>query len=252
MLTGQGLIGKLVYFLATKLLGRQIDLSLDDKKRACRAFVELYYCIDKLEDITSHFLTELGEVKKSTECWKLVNQFAIHGRSIDALSQRFFDIGAELNRAVELYDPDLAEAVNQLYLFKFSFLSFVSNSIELVEKDGERNRLLKYVEPSSRVLSIDMESYYDWVKANRGKKITEPNRVDWPANMLAFSLFGEDFPEVVIEVADIDAIGRFRKVLANHGATLTSAREKLREFIVANFNIEDVLYVSRKMPHQEL
>jgi len=251
VLTGQGLIGKLIYFLSTKLIGRTIDIRLDDKKRACRAFVELYYCVDRLEDITNHFLVELEGIKKSDDCWRLVNQFAIHGRSIDALSQRFFDIGAELNHAVELYDPDLAEAVNQLYLFKFSFLSFVSKSVKIMEKDGERNRLLKYPEPSSRVLSIDMESYYEWIKANRDKEITDPNKIDWPANMLAFSLFGEDFPEVVIEVSNVEAIERFRLVLAEHGAMLTNAREKLREFIVASFNIEDVLYVSKKIPHDE-
>jgi hypothetical protein len=89
--------------------------------------------------------------------WRLVNQFAIHGRSIDSLSQRFFDIGAELNHAVELYDPVLAEAVNQLYLFKSSFLSFISESVEIMEKEGERNRLLKYPNPSPRVLSEDLQ-----------------------------------------------------------------------------------------------
>jgi hypothetical protein len=71
MLTGQGLIGKLIYFLATKLIGRTIDIKLDDKKRSCRAFVELYYCVDRLEDITNHFLVELESIKKPDEGWRL-------------------------------------------------------------------------------------------------------------------------------------------------------------------------------------
>lgn len=251
MLTGQGLIGKFVDLLATKLIGKKIDLALDDRKRACRAFVELYYCVERLEDISDHFLEELKDIRESGNGWMVVNSLALHGSSISSLSQRFLDIGAELDRVVELYDPDLARAIGQLYGFKYSFLLFIADSIHIEEKEGQRNRLLKYREPSPKVLSIDMESYYQWVKETGDKKITDSERLEWPANMLAWSAFKEGFEEVVIEVADVEAVGKFRKVLVDHGAVLTSAREKLRKLIIENFNLDEVLFVSKRIPHAE-
>lgn len=251
MLTGQGLIGKLVYFLASKLIGKQLDLALNDKKRACRAFVELYYCVERLEDITGHFIEALDEVQHSEDTWILVNQFALHGPSLDAVSRRFIDIGTELNRAVQLYNEDLADAVDQLYRFKYSFLLFMADSLEIMDKDGERNRLLKYIEPSPRVLHIDMEGYYQWIKESRDKHLTDQVTLDWPQNMLTYSAFGEHFRENIIEIADVEAVKHFLRVLKDHGAVLTVAREKLRKFIVENFSIEDVLYVSKSLPHEE-
>jgi hypothetical protein len=130
-------------------------------------------------------------------------------------------------------------------------LLFLSDSIQIEEKDGVRNSLLKYPEPSPKVLRIDMESYYQWVKENRDKEIVDSERLEWPINMLAYSAFGEGFREVVIETTDIEAAKKFRQVLAEHARVLTSAREKLRDFIIKNFGVEDVLYVSKKVPHGE-
>lgn len=96
MLTGQGLIGKLVEFLAIKLVGRKIDLALDDKRRACRAFTELYYCVDRLEEITSIFLDQidifLNETDNATtngNAYWVINEFHNQSYSIEAVSRRF-------------------------------------------------------------------------------------------------------------------------------------------------------------------
>ncbi|HEY9116550.1 MAG TPA: hypothetical protein VIN11_01925 [Roseivirga sp.] len=247
MLTGQGLIGKLVYFLATKLIEKKLDLALDDKKRACRAFVELYYCTDKLEDITNEFLKELKRSKNELQGGGLPNLFALHGRSLDALSSRFLEIGAELHRAVELYDETLADTVDQLFRFKYSFLYFAANSIEILPKEGERNRLLKFPVPSARVLDIDMESYYQWVKTHKDADFSEIYLTEWPANVLAYSIFGGDFPEVTIEISDPEAVAQFSSILEEHGKVLSQARQQLREFVKDNFSIEDVLYVSKSL-----
>jgi hypothetical protein len=96
-----------------------------------------------------------------------------------------------------------------------------------------------------------MDAYYDWIKDNREKHLANPASLEWPANMLAWSEFTEGFHEEVIEVADVEAVRRFRQVLADHGAVLASAREKLREFIKDKFNVDEVLYVSKGIPRTE-
>lgn len=256
MLTGQGLIGKLVEFLATKLLGRKIDLALDDRKRACRAFTEFYYCIDRLEEITSTFLNEIDIALKGTNdptvggsAYWVINEFHNQSGAIETVSRRFLAIGSELGWAVEIFDPTLATAVDQLYRFKYSFLYFISNSIEIKDKDGKKFQLLEYKEPSPKMLKIDMDSYYDWVKQNEGEKI-DRDAVEWPINFLWFSEFEEGFTDVVFGVDDLEAARQFRDVIKTHAEALSEARKKLREFLIANFKLEEVLYVSKGMPRE--
>jgi hypothetical protein len=254
VLTGQGLIGKLVGFLATKLLGRRIDLALDERKRACRAFTELYYCLDRLEEITSIFLSEidilLRETDDSKTAYWIINEFHNQSHSIESLSQRFFELGSELAWAIQLFDPTLAASVNQLYRFKYSFLYFISNSIEVKEKDGKPLQLLAYQEPSSKILSIDMDSYYDWVKENEGKSI-ERESVEWPINFLEFSEFETGYTEIVFGVDDIEGARKFCDIIRTHATALGDAREKLRQVLISNFKIDEVLYVSKGLPRDE-
>lgn len=245
MLTGLGLIGKLVELLASKLLSRQIDLVLDDRKRACRALVELYFCIDGLEDLTRRFVDELGEIRAPADGWRVANAVALHGSTLEALSRRFINIGPELERALSILDPPLADALGQLYAFKYSFLLFMSQSVELKEKNGERNRVLSYLKPSARILTIDMESYYNWAKDHPLRELEFDVKLEWPMNMLAQLEFEADFPEVDIELSDLGAVLEFRGILIQHCDVLGLAREKLRELISKNFKLEEVLYVSK-------
>lgn len=246
MLTGLGLIGKLVELLATKLIGRKIDLTLDDRRRACRAFTELYYCVDRLEEITSIFLNEL-DVLQGGSAYDIINEYHNQSYSIESVSRRFLELKAELGWTLDIFDPTLAAAVEQLYRFKYSFLYFISNSIELKAQDGKGLQLLAYKDPSSKILKIDMESYYEWVKQHQGKKI-DRDAVEWPVNLLWFSEFEEGFTDVVFGVDDLEAAMHFRDVVRTHSEVLADARERLREFLIANFKLEEVLYVSKGLP----
>lgn len=245
MLTGQGLIGKLVELLASKLLSRGIDLALDDRKRACRSLVELYFCIDGLEDITARFIEELRGVEDQTSGWRVINGVALYGRTLDSLSQRFLNAGTELYQTLAIIDPPLADALEPLYGFKYSFLLFMSDSIQVKDKDGERNRILCYRKPTERILAIDASSYYEWVKDHPLRTLSRDVPLEWPNNMLVGFDFREDFPSVEIEVSDPQAVAQFRSVLEQHGEALGVARGKLRELLSKNFKVEEILYVSK-------
>jgi hypothetical protein len=59
MLTWVGFIGRLLDLLLTKVAGKQIDLALDEGKRALRLFVDLYDSVDDIVALTGTFLTRL-------------------------------------------------------------------------------------------------------------------------------------------------------------------------------------------------
>jgi len=225
-------------------LSRKFELIADEHKQVCRVFVELYFCLDRLEDITQDFIIELEKIDASYNCIFLVDLFHKNLRNIETLSQRFFDISFDLYLAIELYSPDLTYAVQHICYGKCSFMDFISNSIRL----ENQNKSVKYYKPSTRILKIDIEQYYNWVAQNQGKKVL-PKKHEWSIDMLKNMRFKEEFSEEVIEINDIRAIQEFRNILIEHGKVLTSAKEKLREFIIKNFELEDVLYISKKIPH---
>ena len=53
MITWVPLAGRLVEFIATKLLANKLDATLDDKKGACRAFLELHDALFEVEPLLS-------------------------------------------------------------------------------------------------------------------------------------------------------------------------------------------------------
>jgi len=67
MIWWQAVIGKMVGFMSEKLASKWIDLTLDQKKRACKAFVKLYFAMENLEEITGELLKQLEEIQKRAE-----------------------------------------------------------------------------------------------------------------------------------------------------------------------------------------
>lgn len=96
-----------------------------------------------------------------------------------------------------------------------------------------------------------MDSYYDWLKLNQGKKI-DRDSVEFPINFLYFSEFETGFTDVVFDVEDIEGAKQFRDVIKAHANALTEARKRLREFLIANFKLDEVLYVSKRLPRDFL
>jgi hypothetical protein len=248
MLTGQGLIAKLVELLATKLIGRQIDLALDERKLACRSLTELYFCLDSLERLTRAFTRELSEIEDPKDGWIVANSLANHGWAIELLSKQFIVAGDDLRRTLDIVDPVLATALEPLYAFKYSFLSFIGSSAEPADKDGERNRLIRYRSPDQRILTLDIDAYYEWLRQNPPESIVWDRHLEWPMSMMLGSRFEENFPQVEIEVGNLEAVRAFGDILITHGAALGTARELLRSLIAKNFKLEEVLFVSKDLP----
>jgi hypothetical protein len=63
MLMGAGLLSKFVELVAGKLIGKRLDLALDEKRRACYSFIELYSILQGFASITKGFVAQLEELR---------------------------------------------------------------------------------------------------------------------------------------------------------------------------------------------
>jgi hypothetical protein len=248
LLTGQGLIGKLALFMAEKLISHKLAISLDEKKRACRAFVEFYYCLDRLEEVNSRVVETLNF--GVTHGGILIGDLELLMPAVNTVSQRFLECRGELYYAIELIDPALANAVTQIYEAKGSFLLMLSNSVRY--KDGPRDSaFIKYVAPDPRILEIDMESYEQWVERFSASAVYDKHSLEWPQSLLWHGEFQEGFHPARLLLTDRSSLDQLRTILVAHGAVLSLAREKMREFIAAKFAADDILYVSKGMQRDE-
>lgn len=248
LLTGQGLIGKLVLFVAEKLIGHEIALALDEKKRTCRAFVELYHCLDRLEELNSRFIPLMTDGIEQGGI--LVGDLLLILPAVDGVSQRFLDVRGELHHALTVLDPTLAESVGQLYAAKGSFLFMVAKALRY-EEPAHRNQVVEYMEPDGKILELDMDAYYEWVRSSPKTSNYEVAKLEWPQNLLWYDETEAAFHPASLVLTDPGSLERFRKVLTDHGRVLSEARVRIREFVASKFTVEDILYVSTNMRRDE-
>jgi hypothetical protein len=248
LLTGQGLIGKLALFIAEKLISHKLAISLDETKRVCRAFVEFYYCLDRLEELTSRVIEVLNLGIKHGGI--LIGDLELVMPAVNTVSQRFIEARGELYYALDLIDPSLASAVSQIYAAKGSFLLLMSDGVRYRATDSGAS-IANYYAPDSRILEIDMDAYEQWVAHCSATAKYDRDKLEWPQSLLWFGEFEEGFHASRLLLTDKESLGRLRSVLVDHGSVLSSAREKMRKFIATKFATEDILYVSKGMHRDE-
>lgn len=251
MITGADFIGKLIEFLATKLLGKRLDLALDDKKRACRAFINLYESISKLELITGTIISRLELIvqnKKDRIYSRWLEELApqVDSTSVDLL--RSID---DLGPVVSLFDPDLAALFSRLVQGKkgiFFYVPSVSSvrsfrfEIKWKESSPARSKSLeaiKYTKLSKEVTLDDLEGAYAGIKRLAGIP-----KIEWPRDVLS-ALIQDKLIEDYLNPTDKTKIKELYDALKTHLEVLIQAREKLGEFIKSRFSIEDLLYVMK-------
>ena len=247
MFTGAAIIGKLVELIASKLLGRAIDLTDDKRRRVCRAITALYFSVERLEELVEEVIRGIERSLETADPDSAVGTVLRVSPSLDALSQRFCDEGEELYWALTIFDPALATAVGDLFMSKFSFLHFIEESISVGEQwPAKPGQPITFLEPSPEVLLLDVEAYYTWLRENHEKPFEERSPLNWPTEALQGRL-DRLFQERQIALTDAGGWADLLKILVVHLQHLTRARELLRKFLAANFKIEEVLYVGKSL-----
>jgi len=113
MMTWGAFLGGMVKFLVEKLLGKKIELALNDRRRAARAFLRLHQLIGELVELSIQIEAGLGNPERDWPRSKGAWLFEIDQRA-SRLSNEFFALSDELMKVLEIYDPTLANALGNL------------------------------------------------------------------------------------------------------------------------------------------
>ena len=242
MIMGTGLLSKFVELVVSKLVGKRLDLALDEKRRACYAFVELLFILKGFHSITRGFIEELEE--HELETWVTINLLSIHGQTIQSLTTRFFVLDRDLLLTLDVLDPALAEMFAQIHTFKGSIFFALADSITIPEEEP-RNQSVAYRHPSDNVLSIDMEAFYDSLQSYGKNDENQP--WIWPEELAEVADWEAAFPTVQFRTDDKVQLAKFVTDLKGQLQLLATAVEKLRTLIKDNFTLDEVLASSRRL-----
>lgn len=247
MFTGAAIIGKLVELVASKLLGRTFDLSVDKRRRVCKAFTAFYFSVERLEELVEEVREGIGLSLETNDPNRAVSAVLGTAESLESLSRRFYDEGQDLYWALSIFDPALAEAVSDLCMSKFSFLHLIAGSISVGDQwPASPTTPIRFLEPSPDVLSLDVDAYYQWLRNNRSKPFEEREMLEWPTAALRGQL-ERLFKERQISLNDVGGWRDLLKILVEHSEHLSRARELLRTFLATNFKIDEILYVGKAL-----
>jgi hypothetical protein len=245
-----GLIGKLVELILSKIVGKHLDLRLDERKKAAKAFFEFHEALAKLEMVSHDFLkavhpTVVGEKQRLYRA-----PFNAIARDADAASRSFVDSFRELHQVIKIYDPKLTLLLSGISHFKQGMLtsSFTEKMKFELLTNPDSVFSIKYSAPSERLMRASLEDTYEAVSQIADQLKTDESfwLREWPEDVL-LSLVEENLIEGSIPDNRIAEITQFYEIVEQYTSILTNAREQLAHFLREKFSIEDLLYVSSKV-----
>jgi hypothetical protein len=241
MVTWSGFIAKVVELLISKVVGKKIDLALDDRKKAARTFLRLHHLLNELEAITREIRSNIDNPNRDYPRMRGAWIHEIDER-VANLSNDFFRLSDDLDMVLSFFDPVLQKALANLAYSKFSLLVCASHGWHSAAVDLPKSIEVTYTYPDERLMSIDLEFHYQWLLQNKEPKL---DSLDWPQSVL----IGIEQDEMIREdsipcdpgESRLIRIAELRRVLDIHLTLLTEANAALRAFIGKTFRIEDVL-----------
>lgn len=242
MITAEGIVAKIVSFIIEKTVGKITSLTFDKRKKACRVLTKLYYCVQSLDDVTESFLKTFDDFRQSGNADAFVNALNNHSRDIELATNMFIDLSQELDSGLELIDPALARCCHTIYMGKFDFLSFMSNSIRW-DRSGKKPKIV-LKRPKGLMELADMESMYKLSK----EALEAGVKHYWPAS--TFDDFRQDFDDISIGFEDEATASELHKMILQQNKLLKLAKEHLRTLIKNSFSIEEILFQSDSHPYR--
>lgn len=171
MLGWTGFIGGLLEFMIKRLLGRTMDLALNDSRRACSAFWHLHTSVAKLHRDTASFVAALGRVADGSQSRLYTREIRRAVTEIEGHSREFLDVARELIDALSIYDKKLATFVGGVAamkrgVIKHGLFTALSSSMEFELDWGPADpvrplRKITYSEPDRQVDSAEFQAAFD-------------------------------------------------------------------------------------------
>jgi hypothetical protein len=247
MIVWLGLIGNMIKFMVEKLASKRIDLAMDQKRKAGRIFVRVHEILERLCELSQELSENIDQPTVNglhREAW-LFNV----DEEITLLSNEFLHLTDQFHDVLRIFDPNLSKTLSGLVYYKFSMLVLASHSFKRLSREDNPSMMIEYVYPNADLLTIDFEEHYNWLAENPDyfkNNEFDGEDLEWPNNVLV-STFGihESTQQDTVRSGSLEEqaedIRRLRALLQIHRSFLAEANKKLREFIVSNFSIADVL-----------
>lgn len=242
MLTAETVIGSVVAFVAQKAVTGVANLTLNKRKKACRALTKLYYCVQALDDVTESIFQTTNSYRstKTGEAWALMTALNNHMHEVALASNMFIDLGHELHGGLEIIDPALAKCCDALYIAKFDFLTEMSKTVGWNGSGNEAHIVIKMprriVEPEALE-----RGYVETIEAyQRGEKAY------WPDTWTESS----GPTEIILTWENNEAASEFIQRLTGHRRCLTDAKQMLRELLSKSFTVDELLFQTDSHPYR--
>jgi hypothetical protein len=242
MIVSEGILAKIVGFIAQKSAGKIYGLATDKRKKACRSLTKLYYSVQKLDEVTEGFFSTFTDFEFQGDGYALVNAVNNHSSDIELASNMFIDLSRELEQGLRIIDPALAKCCHLLYWGKFDFLNYMSTSVGLHRSEGML--LVSLKTPKDAISAVDMQAMY----RDSEQEGADADKFYWPDS--AFDDFSNQFDEVVLSSEGPETASKLIGMLKTQNSLLKEAKESLRVLLKDNFSIEEILFQSDSHPYR--
>lgn len=241
MIGASGLLGKIAEFLADDLSKRKFARDADKRGQACEAFTRLYYLLVDLQAITD-YVREGARVALDEKHPEHVAFYIRDSlRRIKLTSNDYIETFTMLAEPLEIYAPEVAEALGTVTDMKFNILWEVSKAyIVETAHNGAEVVKMRYLKPEDRLLEIDIASYVARVTSGEAKLRAE--NFEWPDILLFRGDINSTFKEVELDFLSLEDVRQFAELLDRHAKALSAGKLALRDYIKKTFTIEEVLY----------
>jgi hypothetical protein len=246
MIGASGLLGKIAEFLAQDLSKRKFARDSDKRGQACEAMTRLYYLLVDLQAITDYVRKGARSAISLNEPDHIVFFLRDSLRRIKLTSNDYIETLTLLAEPLEIYAPEVAEALGAVTAWKFNILWEVSKAY-LVETDDTGTVVvkMKFLKPEDRLLEIDLASYVKRVASGEAKQRAE--NFEWPEILLYAGNIESTFTEVELNFLSVDDVRHFVELLDRHAQALSVGAVALRDYIKKTFTIDEVLFERKKI-----
>jgi hypothetical protein len=231
VITWVGFIGKLFEFALERIVGRKIDLGMDEKKQAARAFVRLYESMEVLEKSAGEFLVAIQPIVDGKKVRIYKAWMSRLPRDINQGSAEFLSVIQEVRRVVRFYDVDLAVFLSDILVNKVRISAFDSMKFQIDWDEEHHLRGLSYTIPSESLMRAELQPFFPQKYGEIGM---------WPENNLV-ALFERQVNEGTVAVDDVPKIIWLHQKASEQLPLLTQARKHLGEFIKTNFTLTELI-----------
>jgi hypothetical protein len=240
MITAEPLIAKIVIAVVAKLAAAMSGLVPTKRKRACRYLVKLYYAVQALDEVTSRVIRQTDGISSEGSSGRLIRSLVQEQQAIEFASNAFIDLSRDLDRGLALLNPALHQLCRVIYRGKADFLSCMSYGLN-ADLRSTNARVLRPTLPTERLIATDFTQAYE-----DSRRIVEAgSEYYWPSG--AFDYFTDSEQLEIFLGSDAEA-GKVISFIRRHHASLSAAKESLRQFLANSFTIEELLFHQDETP----